>query len=412
MRTLTAILRRDFRRRRRAPLGTLLMLAFPLALGAVFALAFGGSEPPRLRVALDIRDEGLFGMFLGGAVERPEFTDRVEVTLADSTTGRELLDRNEVSALVVIPADFTRAILGERSVEIPVWKNPRERVLPGVAVEGARILATGADAATLLLAEPLRHLRDLLDESETPPDTRIATLAVLFHHAIDRVARVLLPPVAGLATTTDSEAASPSSGSLFLLFLPGFAVVALLMVMDQSMRDFPREFVGGTLARCLAAPVRPGAIITGKILSTTILGVVCAAILTPFGAVFVDEPVDLPAFALLTIAFCGAAGGLGALVYGGAKSERQGAIVGPIVLLVMSFLGGSYVPLSALPPSMRALSPFTLNFWAVDGYGRILRDGAGVAGVAAHIGVLLALAIVLTTAGGLLLRRRFAGGHR
>ena len=77
----------------------------------------------------------------------------------------------------------------------------------------------------------------------------------------------------------------------------------------------------------------------------------------------------------------------------------------------MSFVGGSYVPLSALPPGLRALSPFTVNYWGVDGFTRILFSQAGLREVAANLGVLVALFVVLTFAGGALLRRRLAGGR-
>jgi ABC-type multidrug transport system permease subunit len=83
-----------------------------------------------------------------------------------------------------------------------------------------------------------------------------------------------------------------------------------------------------------------------------------------------------------------------------------------MILLVMSFLGGSWIPLSALPPGMRALSPFTLNYWGVHGYERVLADGAGLAGIAPHVGVLVVIFLVTAFAGGALLERRIARGLR
>jgi ABC-type multidrug transport system permease subunit len=76
----------------------------------------------------------------------------------------------------------------------------------------------------------------------------------------------------------------------------------------------------------------------------------------------------------------------------------------------MSFLGGSYIPLSALPQGMRALSPFTLNFWGVDGYTKILQDGIGLNGVALHVIVLLAIFAITSAAGSALMLRRLARG--
>jgi ABC-2 type transport system permease protein len=186
--------------------------------------------------------------------------------------------------------------------------------------------------------------------------------------------------------------------------------MVLLMIADHTLRDLLREATRGTLALSLTAPVRTETIIAGKIAFTVLLGVVCIAILTPFGAIFVDDPVDVPAYIALSVAYCLAAGGFASITYGLAKSERQGGVVGSIVVLVMAFIGGSYIPLNVLPSGIRALSPFTLNYWGVDGYGKILREHAGLTGIAPNLGILLALFVILTATGASLLRRRLGRG--
>jgi ABC-type multidrug transport system permease subunit len=178
------------------------------------------------------------------------------------------------------------------------------------------------------------------------------------------------------------------------------------------MRDLLRDSARGTFALCLTSPVRAGQIVRAKIAYSVLLGFASLVILSAFGAAFIEGKVDLAAYLALSIAYCMAAGGFAALTYGLARSERQGAIVGSMVLLVMSFLGGSYIPLSALPPGMRALSPFTLNFWGVDGYTKILQDGIGLNGIALHVFVLLAVFAITCAAGSALMLRRLARGAR
>ncbi len=132
----------------------------------------------------------------------------------------------------------------------------------------------------------------------------------------------------------------------------------------------------------------------------------------PFALPFLDTSVDLPAFVALSVAFCLAAGGFAAITYGLARNERQGGVIGNVIMLVMAFLGGSYLPLDSLPASLRAFSPFTLNFWAVDGYMKIIQEGAGLAAVATNLAVLVGLAAVLTFTGGGMLRTRIARSLR
>jgi ABC-2 type transport system permease protein len=389
-----------------------LLLAFPLALGSILALAFGGGGAPKIRLAVAIEDEGWLGGVLAGALEQDQFQERCEIAFVDSTRGRELVDDGEKSALVVVPAGFSEAFLaGERS-QLTVWKNPRETVMPQIAEEGALILADGLSAAHDALGEPLQRVHEFTQGDAAPPNTAIADVAVMFSDRFRNAGRFLFPPIVGLETKDEREGESASRGDVFLYVLPGLVVMVLVMIADLTLRDLLREATRGTLALSLTAPVRTMTIIGGKIVFTVALGLVCIAILTPFGAIFVDQPIDALAYIALSIAYCLAAGGFASITYGLAKSERQGGVVGSVVLLVMSFLGGSYIPLNSLPSGMRALSPFTLNYWGVDGYGKILRADAGIVQIAPNLGILLALFAILTLAGATLLQRRLGRGAR
>jgi len=412
LKTFRALLLRDARRTLRSPTATLLLLLFPLALGAVFSFAFSGSGPPKVRLLLAMEDKGILGQFLSGAVDRPEMRDRFEVTVVDSSEGRAMLNRDKGSALLVVPAGFTDHVLDGSGTTLTVWKNPRESILPQVVEEGAYILADGLAAASVVLAEPVRELRDLSQGANGPDPQDVGRLSTEMAARIRTSGRFLFPPVAGLERTNENQSEENTAGKLFALILPGFVVMTLVMIADFTMRDLLKDAARGTLALCLTSPVRAGQIVRAKIAYSVLLGLASLVILSAFGAAFVEGKIDLVAYIVLSIAYCMAAGGFAALTYGLARSERQGAVVGSMVLLVMSFLGGSYIPLDALSPGMRALSPFTLNYWGVNGYTKILQGGVGLGGVGLNVVVLLAIFAITSAAGGALILRRLARGAR
>lgn len=412
MNAFRALLLRDARRTLRSPTATLLLLLFPLALGAVFSFAFSGSGPPKVRLLLALEDKGLLGQLLSGAVDRPEMRERFDVTVVDSSEGRALLDHDKGSALLVVPQGFTDHVLDGSGTTLTVWKNPRETVLPQVVEEGALILADGLAAASLVLAEPVRELRSLSQGERGPEPQDVGRLSTEIAARMRTSGRFLFPPVAGLERAADEEPQEDTAGRIFLLILPGFVVMTLVMIADFTMRDLLKDSARGTLALCLTSPVSASQIVRAKIAYSVVLGLASLVILSAFGAAFVEGKIDLAAYAVLSITYCMAAGGFAALTYGLAKSERQGAVVGSMVLLVMSFLGGSYIPLNALSPGMRALSPLTLNYWGVDGYTKILQDGIGLSGITLNIVVLLAIFAITSAAGGALMTRRLARGAR
>jgi ABC-2 type transport system permease protein len=407
---IRAIVARDFRRLRRAPLTVALLMAFPVAIAALIALAFGsGGAPPMDILVSSVDDSFVLDLLdnVGGSPAVPTKIARV-----DSTEGRALLQKGRGNAMLHFPAGFFDDVLDGRETTLEVWKNSRQGILPQVVEEGAYILADGLTVASDLFGEPIREIRTFRDGAAT--QDRLDATSLAMGGVFQRASPYLFPPAIGIANeaTDESSGGPPTPGRLFLFVLPGLVVMALLMITDQSMRDWIRESTSGTLALSLTAPTRIEALVLGKIGFTVLLGLSVLTVFTLLGAPLLGDPIALDAFAALSLAFCFAAGGFSSIVYGVAKTERQGGTIGSVVMLVMAFLGGSYVPLSALPDNIRALSPFTVNFWAVDGYTKILQDGAGLFDVASNLGVLAVLGAVFGVGGSVLLRRRVMGGLR
>ncbi|HEY4154745.1 MAG TPA: ABC transporter permease, partial [Puia sp.] len=81
--------------------------------------------------------------------------------------------------------------------------------------------------------------------------------------------------------------------------------------------------------------------------------------------------------AILTLATALAATGYGVLVGTLASTEQQGAIMGSLSILLLSALGGIWVPTYVMPESMRSISAFSPLNWSLDGYYKLFLRGSG-----------------------------------
>ena len=90
-------------------------------------------------------------------------------------------------------------------------------------------------------------------------------------------------PASGYASL-NVEAATVGNGGKAVLdyFAPSIAVVFLFIGSGLGMRSLMLERTGGTLVRIAASPVRPSAVVTGKLLAVGITGLV--SILVVWGA--------------------------------------------------------------------------------------------------------------------------------
>lgn len=214
-------------------------------------------------------------------------------------------------------------------------------------------------------------------------------------------------------TQDESDEDDDANAGFYLVFklvLPGMASFALAILALGFMADIPRERSMGTLARQLTFPVSATSIVWGKMLSTILMGLLVAGAMGLIGALLLKARADLLGFALLSITFLGAATGLFSLVYGIARSEQQGGTLASMLVMIMAFLGGSWIPLDSLPDFVRSLAPATINYWSLEGFQTLLFTDGGVEAIATPLAVLAAIAVVSATLGGWLLQRRMMQG--
>jgi ABC-2 type transport system permease protein len=425
MRVLLAMVGKDLRRRLRSPLSTILLLLFPLVFAGLIALTFGGgaTRVPKVRLLIDDRDGGVVGRLVAATFSRAEARAYFEVktlTARETTAGdASLLERQEATAILRLPAGLSDDVLAGRPARIELVKSPAQSILPDVAEQVSTVLAEGLSAASRLLRRPLGPIRAI----PVPPrssDPQRAEIAVLINRVVTGGRPYVLPPVVTLDMAARPEpgvsgggkpAGSSPAPSIFLLFLPGIAVYSLFTLADQTMRDLLVEVRQKTLRRQLAGPLTAGRVIVGKALSTAAVAALSLLVLTAVGAAVAPRGVSLAGYLLLSGAVVVAATGFASVVFAVARGERQGATLASLVSLLMAFAGGSFIPLDGLPAALRALSPFSLIYWAAQGYRKLLIDGLGPRAVLLNIAILAGTGLLLLALSAPLWQRRLLRGE-
>jgi ABC-2 type transport system permease protein len=422
MRILLVMVWKDLRRRARSPLATILLLLFPLIFAGLIALTFGGGESkvPKVRLLIEDRDGSLVGRLAAAAFEQGEAQQYFEVKKVENVAGdgAALLEREDATAVLRLPAGLTDDVLAGRPATVGLVKSPAQSILPDVAEQVTAVLAEVLSSASRLLRVPLDEIRRTpAAPGAGPRDGRVAEIAVLVNGVVTRARPYVLPPVVTLETTTRPDpgagtrpAGASPTGSLFLLFLPGISVYALFNLADQSMRDLLVEARMKTLRRQLAGPLTARRVLLGKALTTAALAGLSIVVLTAVGAVAASRGVNLPGYLLLSLALVVATTGFAAAVFGLARGERQGATLASLLSLVMAFAGGSFIPLDSLPGPLRALSPVSLIYWATRGYQKLVIEGAGLPAVLPEAAVLAGAGALLLALSAPLWQRRLLRG--
>jgi ABC-2 type transport system permease protein len=418
MRLLVHLVLKDLKRKVRSPFGLIAVLCFPLLFAGMIALAFGkgDSSIPKVRMLVSNEDDGLLANGVASVFTSQQASKVFDGKTVTAAQGRTLMETGKASALLTIPKGFTEDVLDGRPVTLRLLRNPAEGILPEIAEQTVGALADVLDGGRRVFDKPIADLKPLLeDDGKAPSDADIVAISLAVKRAIESMLGWVNPPAIALesemfdnvtaAPQPDEKKRGDAPSAIFLLVLPGVAVYGLFLVADQGMRDVMTERTLGTLRRQLAGPVAPESIILGKAVYTAVLAVLAIVVIGAVGTALLSTPVSVPAFFLLSGALVVAVTGTTAVIYGLARTERQASTLGNMIFLAMGFLGGGFIRVEGLPSVVRGIAPFTPLYWGTQGYRALLENGAGVAGVARHSGVLGLMGVVLLGIGAVALRR-------
>ncbi len=413
MRAILLLTAKDIRCRLARPSGMLLNLAIPLVLAAMMAMVFGGGGEeftPTMHIVVVDEDQGPIADLIKGAAQNDDAAQYLRLSQAATReAGLAAMKDRDATAMLVIPSGFGEALLKGDRVTLDLVKNPSHRILPIVAEQGAGVLALYLSAARRAIGDEAERVLNLVDGVGWDDAVGIAAMVTVIYARVQASDDLLFPPIITIEEETAAAEADTGGFNLMGWMFPGMIVMGLLFAGTTQMRELLEEARLGTLRRLLASPIGPGTVLLSKILSVgTVVGLTLVLFLVIGRLVFGIRWGPLPALAAVSCVVVIAVTGFGAMIFAVARTPRQGDAFGGILIMLMSLLGGAFVPPEALPDWLQGVARGTLNFWA-HGLLRTLASGGGLADVAGGLAGLAAVGAAFTLTGALLLKRRHVG---
>ncbi len=171
--------------------------------------------------------------------------------------------------------------------------------------------------------------------------------------------------------------------------VPAWTIFGMFFIVISIVSNIMKEKKEGSAFRMYTMPTSYFLIISSKIfvyVSICVLQFVAMLLvgiyLLPFiGLDSLDLGDSISGVILLGIGTAFAATGYGIFVGTLAQSEQQGAILGSLSVLLLSALGGIWVPSYVMPGAMRQISSFSPMNWSLDGFYLLFFRGAGFVGI-------------------------------
>jgi ABC-2 type transport system permease protein len=320
---------KDLRQRMRDRTAIMVAIIAPLALTAVAGMALGGSRGFRMRLYIADLDHSPLSSRFVAFVERPSLHGMVYVQFADSAQAAEsAIKDHRAECAVVLHPGFAQT---------------------GRSTEGVDVLAARNEQFAMEMTRAL--VRDFRNR---------AALGA-------RAAPEVLPRSAG----GELRIIDFYAASMTVLFL-NFAVLS-------GVRALQAEVDSRTIARLLASPAQPFAIVAGKFGALLLLGLIqMGTMIVGTSLLFGTHWGNPLPTAMLAVTSVFMAIGLTALLMSVSDDADQGAALAGIVIALLAIVGGQFLPPQGLPDIFETLTRLTPNGQAF--YGFIDLSGAGAAG--------------------------------
>lgn len=198
----------------------------------------------------------------------------------------------------------------------------------------------------------------------------LIVLPMLMVVAITPMARAVLR-LHGFADTTGAEQS-----------VPGMAVMFSFMSVILLGASFFKEHDWHTWNRLRASPALSIEIVAGKCLPVFAVSLLQLSLIWGLGVVVYRLRAHGPfmAIALVTVCLSWASLGFGMTLVSLCRTTDQLGILANMGSLVLGGLSGAFAPIS--PHTFwSAVAQFSPLYWALDGYQRVIFDGAGMQGV-------------------------------
>jgi linearmycin/streptolysin S transport system permease protein len=105
--------------------------------------------------------------------------------------------------------------------------------------------------------------------------------------------------------------------------------------------------------------------------------------------------VDVPSLIVMILSTAFACGSFGIFIASIAKTRKQVESFSTLIILIMSAIGGSMVPIFIMPTIMQKIAVFSVNYWGIQGFYDIFWRHLPISDVLIRVAVLIGIGLFM-----------------
>lgn len=376
----------------------ILTFLLPIILITLFAFAYGSigayngrSEPVKLLVA-DM-DKTISSKEI---IYKIDSLDDIEIIISDSIKLKELVIKGKFACALIIYKGFQDSLEAGKVTPIELMFDRSREMEIGILQKNL-ISTLMSSAGEIIVKKSIeKYLNDNFPDIDKNTSDNILKTAI---KKDDNKADIKWTSIVGEKNDTKLGLIQAVAGTAILMLLFSVAGVGTSILEEKE---------NGTINRLLYSPLKGSTILYSKMLFAFFISILqlTAMFLFAWLILNMDLSVNIPGLILMITATSFAVSSLGIFLAAVAKTRQQAQNLSTIIILVMSAIGGSMIPLFIMPEILQKIALLSVNYWGIQGFYDLFWRVLPLKEILPKILVLLSIGIVMTLASIRLFKKR------
>ncbi|HOZ84224.1 MAG TPA: ABC transporter permease [Niabella sp.] len=355
----------------------LLTFALPILLITLFAFAFGGvgKNKKESKVSMQISDLDN-SQASGLAVGVFDSLERIQSTFLPLNEAQENIKKGKKSCVLVIHKGFSDSLAAGKTLPLELQFDEANEIEVGLLQQS---LIPTVSMLPFKIGDPKIVMGNRFSSIIPNSDTGLKKdIQLKSDDLFEDVAR-------GMTSSNESNLAASFFGDLKMTKLvaakednnlglvqavAGTAIMMLLFAVVGIGSSILEEKQEGTLKRLLYTPMNPLGILFGKMVYANTISILQLTVMFLFAAIVFGLNIfsHLGSLMVTILATAFACSAFGVFLASFSKSRQQVQGLSTLIVLVMSAIGGSMIPIFFMPPIMQKAAILSVNYWSIQAF--------------------------------------------
>lgn len=375
----------------------ILTLFLPIALISLFALAFGGAgggSNDANPISIFISDQDNTEV-TKDVISKLDTLNSLDIKQVPFEQGKEEVKKGNRVALLVLYKGFKDSVESGNSPSMELFYDQSRQIESGLLQQVLYSKLMGIVGQKTIK----KSIRKMIEKNN--PELSTEDIEIIQQRVDEQVSsfgKSDSNPANnsfGIKTTPVFAKAEQNLG--LVQAVAGTAIMMLLFTVTGMGSGMLLEKEEGTLKKLLYSPIYPTSILFGKMLATIVVSIIQLSVMFIFAwlAFGLNIFIDFPSLVLMILATAFACASFGIFIASIAKTRKQVESYSTLIILVMSAIGGSMVPLFLMPAIMQNIAVISVNYWGIQGFYDIFWRHLPISEVAMRVIVLIGIGSVM-----------------